>query len=156
MQTSASEELWPAEWWPATENRYAQREGGIVIAFDVNVSPAGASIVAAFPQGEKWHVDLIEYQSGESSLWILPRLRELISKHRILAVASAGGGPARAIMPDIKALCADRLVSFRQMTSQDMGAAAGLLYDQLRTKTMTHGASEALDTAVRGLSLIHI
>ena len=150
VQTTSREELWPEEWWPATEDRYIHATSGVVLAFDVNASPAGASIVAAFPNGEKWHVDLVEYQAGESSLWLIKRLRELVMKHRPLAVASAGGGPSRAIMPEIKALCANRGITFRQLTAQDMGAAAGLFHDSLRTKTLTHGESGALSDAVRG------
>ena len=150
VQTTSREELWPVEWWPATLDRYVQPDSGVVLAFDVNAAPAGASIAAAFPVGGGWHVDLVEYQYGESALWVVKRIKELILKHRPLAVVTAGGGPARAILPEVKALCEQRLITFRQLSAQDMGAAAGLFYDSLRTKALSHGDSEALNEAVGG------
>lgn len=151
VQTTSREELWPEEWWPATENRYASPDGGVVLAFDVNQSPAGAAIVAAYPHGDGlWHVDPVAYEAGQSSLWLVKLMRELVMRHRPVAVATAGGGPARAVTPEIKALCENRLITFRQFTAQDMNAAAGLFYDALRTKVLTHGESGALADAVRG------
>jgi hypothetical protein len=127
-----------------------QPEGGVVLAFDVNAVPAGASIAAAFPAGDGWHVEVVRSRYDESVLWIVKEIKELILKHRPLAVVSAGGGPARAIMPEVKALCEQRLITFRQLTVQDMGAAAGLFYDALRTRALSHGESESLDEAVQG------
>ena len=64
--------------------------------------------------------------------------------------ATAGGGPARATVPEGKALCEQRTLPFRVLTAQDMGAAAGLFYDQLRTGGLSHGVSESLSAAVAG------
>ena len=51
-------------------------------------------------------------------------------------------------MPRIEALCKDRLVPFRTLSVQDMGAAAGLFSDGLRNRTLSHGVSASLDVAV--------
>ena len=117
----------------------------------MNTDPRGASIALAYPTIDGgWHVDLVAYESGESSLWIADEMERLTKSLGPVAIGTAGGGPARAIMPRVKAFADARLIPFRSMTMQDLGAASGLFYDGLRTGTLSHGDSPALDTAVNG------
>jgi hypothetical protein len=146
--TAVDEELFPVEWWEETSDPYQQHGGEVVLAYDVNYNPDGATVAAAFPTERGWHVDIVAYEPGESVLWILPELKRLAGSMKVQAVATAGGGPARSIHPEVEGWCDSRLIPFRSMSVQDMGAAAGLFYDGLRTRTLTHGQSEQLDVAV--------
>lgn len=149
--SSSDQSVFPSEWWAETADPYLiPPPGGLVVSFDVNYDPAGAAIAAAFPTDAGWHVDVVEYQGGQSVLWLVKTLRDLIANRRPLAVASAGGGPARAVMPEIEGLCKDRLIPFRTLSVQDLGAAAGYFADGLRQRTLSHGISPMLDIAVAG------
>jgi hypothetical protein len=146
--TTTDEELFPLEWWSETADPYQTHGGEVVLAYDVNYNPDGATIAAAFPTERGWHIDIVAYEPGESVLWILPELKRIAGSVKVQAVATAGGGPARSIHPEVEGWCDSKLVPFRSMSVQDMGAAAGLFYDGLRTRTLSHGQSENLDVAV--------
>ena len=70
-----------------------------------------------------------------------------ITSRRPLAVVAAGGSPSRAIADKIKVLCQQRDIPYRSLAVQDLAAAAGHFYDSLRSRSLTHGESEALDDA---------
>ena len=77
------------------------------------------------------------------------RMKSLVIQHRPLGVVTAGGGPARSIAEQVKALCTTYAVPFRQLAVQDMAASHQLFYDLLRSETLTHGDSTSLAEAVR-------
>lgn len=155
LRTSTTGELMPAEWWSDTFDPYqipTHRE--TVLAFDVNSDPAGAAIAAAFPvhgDGETtWHVDIVAYESGADTSWIPPQLAALTANPETVpaAMATAGGAPARAVLPAVTDICTRAGIPLRTLTVADMGAAAQAFYDGIRSRTLTHGASDALDLAV--------
>jgi len=147
--TATDSELFPVEWWPRALNAYEVRpENGISFAFDLNLDPAGSSIVAAWPTETGWHVELVERQGGEGSAWLLPKVLGLIRDWRPVSVSTIGGAPVREISGQVKAFCESRGVPFRQLSMQDFAAASQGLYEALRVEELTHGDSESLAVAV--------
>lgn len=147
--TSSDSDLFPPEWWPRSLNAFQARpDKGLVFGFDVSFDPAGASIAAAWPTEHGWHTELVERQAGGDSLWMAQRMKSLVIQHRPLGVVTAGGGPARSIAEQVKALCTTYAVPFRQLAVQDMAASHQLFYDLLRSETLTHGDSTSLAEAV--------
>ena len=148
--TATDSDLWPAEWVERAFDAYAERpDSGVVFGFDVNFDPQGASIFAAFPTEKGWHVELVQRRPGADVLWIRDELERLVVKHRPSAVCTAGGGPARAIADQVKALCERYVIPFRQLAVNDLAASHALFSDTLRTEKLTHDGSEALLEAMR-------
>ena len=119
------------------------------LAFDVNLPIPGAAIAAAFPsdrEGTEWHVDLVDHRPGEHITWLVDRMRELIARHRPVAVFS-GGGPIRGIAAEIRQLCEDAGVPFRTATLADHGSAGALLMEGIRSMTVTHAEAPPLTAA---------
>ena len=143
------EELIPADWWEqATNETLTPPVGKVALAFDVNTDPAGASIAGAFPYGEdKWHMDLVEYQRGESVMWLVDRMRHHIQRYKPTVVISAGNSPVRGIAAEISNYCAEMGVPYKSASVADMGAAAVLMMDGLRNGSLTHDSGPAFDAA---------
>lgn len=150
LLTEGDDDLMPGDWWSDTFNPYeTPTPGRVTYAFDVNVEPPGAAIAAAYPtDGDGWHVDIVAYEPGSSTLWIPPQLEKLVTASHPLAIGTAGGGPARSILPTVREYCEQRTIPLRELTVQDMAAATGLLYDGIRDKVLQHGESRALDAAI--------
>ena len=119
------------------------------LAFDVNIPIPGAAIAAAFPadrEGNDWHIDLVDHRPGEHVVWMVDRMRELVARHRPVAVFS-GGGPIRGIAAEIRQICDDAAIPFRTATLQDHSAAAGLLMEGVRATNVTHADAAPLTAA---------
>ena len=150
VMTATEAELFPAGWWSDTYDPYVKVSGDLVLAFDVNYQPAGGAVVAVFPTDDEGvHVDVLAYESGGDLGWLEAEMKAAVDRYRPVAVACAGGSPVRAVAQVVEAYCEQRAIPFRSLSGQDLGAAAGLLYDGVRARSFSHGDSVALDAAAK-------
>ena len=147
LLTATSEAWIDPGLWGDTLDRTAVPQRPLVLGFDVNLTPSGASLGVAHPHNNSWHIDLHSYEPGESVMWLVPRIRDAIQRLKPVAVVAAGGGPVRGIVAEVKALCESSGIQFRSATTGDLAAASGLMWDSLRTGDLTHGDAPALHDA---------
>jgi hypothetical protein len=148
--TQTDSEWIPGDWWSRSFDGFQVRsDDGLVFGFDVNLDPAGVCVSVAWkrPDGG-WHVEVVEYQGGEGSSWLEPKLKGLVESWRPVGVVSVGGGPVREIGSRVKAFCDSRAVPYRSLSMQDFAASSQGLYEALRVESVSHGESVALDGAV--------
>lgn len=139
----------PWEWWQTAEADLPP-EVGLCLAVDVNRSPAGWSIAAAYPTPDGYHADLIEHSTGLELTPIPHRMRDLIQRFRPAAIGLDPFGPAGALTPDFEALARDYGVELHTFNGRQRAAADVYLFDLLRDHKHTHSRSIPLDTAVEG------
>lgn len=146
--TDAAVEVLGAEEW--TESlALVPRDHAPAFAFDVNAPVPGASIAASWPHdrtGTDWHVELVDHRPGESIVWLVDRMAELIRRHRPTAVFS-GGGAIRGIAAEIRQVCEDNGVPYRTATLGDLEAASQLIVEGIRNTNVTHNDAAPLTTA---------
>ncbi len=148
--TATESELWPAEWLERSLDPYAVRPAtGLVFAFDANVDPAGSAITACWKRDDgRWHVAVVKHGGGDMK-WIVPEMQALIRKYRPVSVITPGGGPARAVSDQVKAVCEQFVIPFVALAVNDMAASHMLFYDALRTETLMHDGDESLVVAMQ-------
>ena len=145
--TDAQEEVIPSDWWEATRLDAIERGRPLVLAFDANEEPPGASIAAAFPHGDRYHLDLVRHRPGDSMLWLIDEVTEVAKRLRPVAICGAGSS-VRGIAAEIRDWCEQNAIPYKTATNQDLVGAAVLLADGLRTESITHGTAPALEHAV--------
>lgn len=127
----------------------ADPESAIVgeVAFGVDVSPDGeqASICVAGDRADGLpHVAVVAAASGTT--WVVPRLVELIAKHRPIGVALDPGGPAGALMADL----AKAEIEPLEIKLRELVQSCGRVKNLVESGDLRHRDEGALLEAVLG------
>jgi hypothetical protein len=125
--------------WELLGDAQSRITGKLALAVDVNPERSAASIGAAGyrPDG-KIHLEVIEYRPGTD--WVVPRLLELITKHKPTAVIIDDRSPAASFIPLLQAKgiefaaagsrdAMERLKVGMRTSASDMAKACGTWYD---------------------------
>lgn len=139
----------PPEWWRDCVADLVP-EIGLCLAVDVNRSPPGWAISAAWPTEQGYHGDLVEHGYGLELTPIPGRIRELVERFQPAAIGLDPIGPAGALLPDFESIARDHAVPLRTFNGRDRARADVMLFDQLRDGTFSHSHSIPLETAVEG------
>lgn len=122
----------------------------MVLGVDVNDDPAGASVTSAHTATDgRLAGRLIEWRHG-SPAWVPDLVRRIITDRQVDAVVGDFRGPARMIMPDLKAICEATYTPFVDRTPSDVAADTGRFNDGLRDGRIVLEKSEPLELALTG------
>ena len=115
----------PEDSWAALASE-ADPTGRVAFAIDVAPDRSRASIgVAGFlPNGDLVMAQAIENRKGTG--WVASRLAELTARWPYVSVVLDSGGPAAALLPDLKKAKIRRVVV---LSTSDVARATGLFYD---------------------------
>lgn len=140
-----------------TGSRIAQ-ESELVLGVDVSLNRSHAAIsIAGLREGDedgRIHVELVDYREG--TLWVVPRLIELIDDLAPRAVLMDPTGPAGGLLGQLaeegveakKSKKGDDLL--RLLTSRESGQACGAFYDLVVNDKMRHFDQKPVNDAVAG------
>lgn len=136
----------PKAAWDALRARPVAN-GRVVLAADVTPQRDAGAICAAWrrPDGAV-DVELIDHRPGTA--WIVPRLTDLVRRHRPFAtVIEAAPAPAGSLLAELEAAG----IEITTPRVRDLAAACGLFYDLVTdSRMLRHGGYEPLDTALAG------
>ena len=123
--------LFPQEWLQKAWQVFAPPER-LVLAVDVNESPAGASIMSGHvTETGEGAVRLIEWRAG-SPEWVPQKIAEIIGARQVEAVSADLGGPAKQIHAELEAVCEEALIPFVDRYPRLFGGDCARFYDNLR------------------------
>lgn len=139
------ERVIPADLWDAVQDPSASPDGPVTFAIDVNNDRSSAAISVS--DGEC--VEVIEHHPGVG--WVedeaVKRMKDLVGTWKGEVVVD-GGGPAASVADDLE----DAGVTVRRLTSAEVAAACGRMYDDIADgKVRVRPSSQPLDEAVAGL-----
>lgn len=147
-----SKELWQGLWHPDSVPT-----GPPVLSLDVSPRNAGAvrtaiGIAATRDDGRK-HVEVVATDAGTS--WVLPMIKRMIEVSAIRTIVIDPGSPAGSLLADLETLMVEMGLpkeSIIKMTSRDVAAAFGMIYDAATgtVPTLAHLGQPELDQAVGG------
>ncbi len=69
------------EKWRASAQEFDKKPDHFTLAFDVAVDGSVAAIAAAWREGDKAYVEIVDHKQGTE--WLVPRLRELAHRYRV-------------------------------------------------------------------------
>lgn len=147
----------PVKAWLSRVDPGSAIVGGRVLALDVAPDRRTAAIAGAGRRVDgATHGALVEHAAGTA--WVVPRLLELIERHRPLSVVLDGASPAAALLPEL--LAAGLTVRSETnprgelvvMSARDMGAACGGLFDAVAgdAPSLWHRGDPILTAALAG------
>lgn len=140
--------VWPAtgasavvdlEAWAALEDLedtddQAKRPNPVAFAVEVSPDRKWSTIgVAGVRSDGELHVQII--QSGRGTAWVPDRLAELAKEWKPVGVGLNGTGPAKSLIPKIRA---KKLRRFTVLKSGDMAAGCGMVVDGITEGTIHH------------------
>ena len=158
-------------WKSRDDDKSALPEGArVVFSPEIALDRKSACIaVAGFREDGRTHTGLIAADAGTS--WLLPRLRALALKHemheiergpvdgkkkRCVGIVIDPSSPTGGLIDDLRRRWVDddgkEHPGFEPviMSSQEVGAAAGDMFDALRDDTTRHCKTRAVETAIKG------
>ena len=107
----------------------------MVLAVDVNETPAGASIMSGHvTETGEGAVRLIEWRAG-SPEWVPAKVKEIVAARQVEAVSADLGGPAKQIHAELEAVCEEALIPFVDRYPRLFGGDCARFYDNLRQST---------------------
>lgn len=129
----------------------------MVLAVDVNDSPAGAAVTSGHLASvltedgprEKAALRLIEHRSG-SPRWVPELLARMVRDRKVDAIVADFGGPAREVKAEVENLCENRGVALVDRMPRDVAADTGRFYDALRNGTVVMEKAEPLVESIAG------
>lgn len=128
----------PEAWWRWGHTTEEVPPVGLSLAVDVNRTPPGWSIAAAWPTSEGFHGDLVEHGIGLELSPIPAKLRELVARFRPAEICLDPTGPAGALVPDIQSIADDYVIPLRTFNGAQRARADVWLFDLLRGSTEEH------------------
>lgn len=147
--------LFPGTWIEAAW-RVVKPPERFVLAVDVNDEPMGATITQGFigpdPDDEskqKIVTRVVDWRFG-SPRWVPDVVQKIVQSRQVEAVVVDPGGPARAILHELKTICETELVPLEERKPRDIGADFARFYDDLREGNAVLGKSEALAESIAG------
>jgi hypothetical protein len=129
--------------WEACQDRSARLGGGLVFGVEVAADRGWASVAAS----DGRVVELVEHRQGTG--WLPSRVRELCDRHGARGVVVDSGGPAGALVDELRAQVGDRLV---EVPAKGVAAACGQLFDAVVAGDIACVPNADLDVAVAGAS----
>lgn len=88
---------------------------------------------------------VLDYRAGSPD-WVVPRVVDLVKRHRPVGVAINENGPAAPLIPDLEAAG----VNVKKLTGRDLAAGYGLFTDNVRSDGLRHVVQQPLDRALGG------
>jgi hypothetical protein len=129
--------------WEACRDQGSVLAGRLVLAVEVAADREWASVGAS----DGRHVELVERRAGTG--WVCGRVAELVVRHRPVRVMVDSGGPAGALVDDLRQELGDLLV---EVPAKGMPAACGQMFDAVVAGDVRHLGQPDLDVAVAGAS----
>lgn len=135
----------PAE-WQALADPQSKLLDPVCLAFDVSPDRSTTSIAAAGsrPDG-KMHLELVDRRRGTG--WVVPRLVELVARHRPAAVACDAVGPAASLVNELNQTLG---IEVDVVTANEHAKACGLLVDLVEQRALRHLGTPEVAVALRG------
>ena len=132
--------------WLSRLDPDSQPQGPLAWALDA--SPDCASACIAISDGTHVEVtgDGSQYDHRPGTGWVVPRLKQLKERHRIVEIAMAHGSPAEALRPALE----DAGFTIRKVTTQEHAQACGALLQAVNEGPFRHRGQPMLDAAARG------
>lgn len=94
------------------------------------------------PNGGR-HLQVLDSKRGSD--WVVDRVLELRDRWGPVSIAVFAGGPAGSLIPDLEAAG----VEVTTITEREMARGCGMLVDGVAQRTISHGGSMLLTTALR-------
>lgn len=147
----------PTEQWPALADAKSQPGDRIVVAADIAPNRSSAAIaVCGMREDGRHHVEIIEHRDGTD--WLLPRLLQVITTHKPLAVALDAIGPTGTLLTPLQQAglhtpadaAAPEKGDLAVPTAREVAAACGAWTDACRQDTLRHLDQAPLNAALAG------
>lgn len=147
-KTALTDPVIALELWKALTDSNSKPLDPVCFAFDITPDRSRASIsIAAKRWDDLIHLETVENQPGTG--WVVPRLLELVQKHKPVGVVCDVTGPAGALIADLAAAGLEP----ETVNSTQHAQACGMLFDAVAEKKIRHlGTTDliaALDGAVK-------
>lgn len=142
--SGAGERVVPHDAWDAVQDPAAEPSGRVVVGVDVNEDRASASVCAAGGGA----VELVK--TGGGTGWLVPWLSDAARSDAIrdAEVVVDGDGPAVPVAQELEG----EGVKVRRLSSSDVAAACGRMYDAIADQHVAFRPSREMDEAVAGLA----
>ena len=134
------------ELWQACRVNKSRPVKPLAMAFDVSPNATGAIAVAggAARRPGKVHVEVINHDPGTG--WMIPRLVELVARHKPAHLVCDPNGPAGALLVGL----AREGVEVEPVTIREHAQACVGFADDVREGRLVHIGQEPLDVAIGG------
>jgi hypothetical protein len=127
------------------QDPHAQMQDPVVFAFDLSPDrSSGAIYASSMSLLGRPMVDKVKHDRGAG--WIVPRVLELVDKHKPLAVACDGAGAAASLLIELEKEGVDVFA----VSAAEHTKACGAFYDAVEEGRLTHTGDVALAAAIRG------
>lgn len=134
----------PLPGWAACEAR-SSVINPVALAVDVAPGQLSAAIAAAGVGADGvLHVELVDHQMGTG--WLVPRLAQIVERHKPVSISVAPSAPAGALLPAFKSLG----LPITEIAPGDVVKACGGLLDDVQNGVVRHPGQSALNIAVDG------
>jgi hypothetical protein len=141
--------VFPAEWVAAAWATIAPPHR-MVLAVDVNDTPAGATITSAHLADDgAVALRTVEWRQGAPT-WVTRTLGEIMGVREVEAIVSDFGGPAKTIRREVERLAEAKGVAFVDRKPSDLAADTLRFYGSLRDKTVHMDQATPLAEAIDG------
>lgn len=133
------------ELWRSLADRHSEPVGRICFAYDCapDLSSGSIGVGGIRPDG-RLHVEVVDH--GKGTAWMPGRLAELLHKHRNHGLWCDPGGPAGALLADLKAYGIEPTL----VGTQEHGRACGMFVSAVRDDQLRHLGTDELDSAIDG------
>jgi phage terminase large subunit-like protein len=128
--------------WDARARPEAATSGKPGFAFDVNPERTGSAIAAASDLDGVAVVEVVDHRPGTG--WVVPRLAELVDRHKPRMVVCDAAGPAGSLLADL----ANAGVDVKVVSVREYGQGCGMFHDAVVDGTLVHPGQKALSDAV--------
>lgn len=148
---SSTQPVVPSEWWEQTEDSTQSPQGvPLVLGVELSTSPVSAAIGAAWDVDGDAHLEVVDYSAEPRLSWVTERLQYLVDTFQVRMVVIDKGSPAGAVFTEVRALCDRAGIPLFNIAPREMTAACSMVYEGLRTGTLSHHSLEVLDDSVAG------
>lgn len=141
----ASDPVIDLEVWRGCADPRSTIDGPLALAADVTPDRSSAAIAAAGHRADgRWHVEVIDQRPG--TRWVADRLKDLVARHRPVAVVIDSGGPAGSLLAEL-----DRAgVTVLPVSASDHARACGAFYDAVVGDQLRHLGTPELIASLDG------
>lgn len=133
------------EQWADLADEHSRLQDPVCFAYDVTPDRRRSAIVAVGRRADGLlHGEVVEHRAGTG--WVAPRLAELVTRHRALAVVCDGASPAASLVQEVEKTG----IEVKTLDGKQYAQACGLLYDAVAQERLRHLGTLELASAIKG------
>ncbi len=136
----------PAGRWAANASS-GSIVGDVAVFVDVTIdrSESVIAVCGADADGVP-QVELARMDDGTD--WVLPKVTQMLSEHRVLALGARSAGPVASLLPELRSVADDVSVPFHKVGSGEFSGMCGGFWDAAMTGQLRHRDDARLNAAL--------